>query len=139
MSKCVLFFSLQFQLPPECTIYRPCFHFCLSAVQNRFKYRQNAPFAVFVFILFSTVPNRLKYRHNACFRDFVSIYFSAVPNRFKLHQSTCFRDIVFISSLQSKSFQVLSKCMKVQRPICDQYILNTERKVFNYLWFNFVV
>ena len=27
--------------------------------------------------------------------------------------------------------------MKVQRPICNKYVLNTERKVFNYL--NFVM
>ena len=136
MSKYVLFFSLQFQIRPECTIYRPCFHFFLSAVQNRFKYRQNAPFTVFVFILLSTVPNRFKYRHNACFRDFVSIYFSTVPNYIRVHALETLFSFLLCSS---KSFQILSECMNVQRPICNKYILNTERKVFNYLWFNVVV
>jgi len=65
--------------------------------------------------------------------------FSAVPNRFKLHQSTCFRDIVFIffSAVQNR-FKYCQN-VQVQRPICNKFILNTERKFFNYLWLNFVV
>ena len=38
--------SKSFQIPSECTLYRPCFFF--SAVQTRFKYRQNTPFTVLI-------------------------------------------------------------------------------------------
>ena len=50
----------------QCTIYCPFFNI-LSEVRNRFKYRQNAPFTVLVFIFFSAVPNRFKYRQTALF------------------------------------------------------------------------
>ena len=66
---------------------------CLAVI-NRFKYCQNAPFTVLVFI-FSAVPNRFKSRHNAYFGDIVFNFYSAVPNRFKYRQNACLRDIVF--------------------------------------------
>ena len=57
--------SKSFQIPSQCTIYRPCFCF------------------------FSAVPNRLKYRQNACFRDivffFFSLQFQIVLNTVRIH------------------------------------------------------
>ena len=43
--------SKSFQIPPQCTIYHPCFHF-FSAVPNLFKYRHNAQFTILVYIFF---------------------------------------------------------------------------------------
>ena len=43
--------------------------------------RQNAPFTVIVFKIFSAVPNRFKYRQDACFRDiffFSSLQFQII-------------------------------------------------------------
>ena len=106
-----LFSSKSFQIPPECTIYRPCFIY-FSAVPNRFKYRQNAPCTVLVFI-FSAVPNRFKYCQNECVRDIVFIICSEVTNRFKHHHNACNVLETLFSFLlsSSKTFQIPSECM----------------------------
>ena len=89
----------------------------LSAVPHRFKYRQNAPFSVLVFKMFSAVPNiferqnapftvlvfnmfyevpyRIRCRQNAPFIVLVFESVSAVPNRFKFHQNAPFIVHVF--------------------------------------------
>ena len=80
LSKCYLNFKVSFQIPSECTIYRPCFHFFLQfqIVANN----QNAPYTVLVFKMLSAFPNRFKYRQNAPLTVLVFDFFSAFPNRF---------------------------------------------------------
>jgi len=61
----ILCSSKLFQIPSECTIYRPCFIF-FSAVPNCFKYHQNAPFTVlvsFYSLQFQIVLNTTRMHH----------------------------------------------------------------------------
>ena len=66
----------------------------------------------------------------------ISLQFQIVSNYTRVHALETLFSFLLCSS---KSFQILSECMNAQRPICNKYILNTERKVFTYRWFNFVV
>ena len=114
--------SKLFQIPPQCTIYHPCFHF-FSAVPNLFKYRHNAQFTILVYIFFCSfksfkIPSQCTLQLHSvnlflcsskfpvlqflpsvnmhAFRDNVSKMFSAFSNHFKYPHNVCFRDIVFI-------------------------------------------
>ena len=81
MISCFSIWSLQFQIVSntvrEVTIYRFLFLLFFSAVPNRFKYRQNAPFSVLVFKVFNAMPNHFKCRQNApftvpaCFQNYL--------------------------------------------------------------------
>ena len=73
--------SKSIQIPSECTIQRLLF---FSAVQNRFKYRQN----VLVFNLFTAVQNSFEYRQNASFTVLFSkfsLHFQIVSNIVRMH------------------------------------------------------
>ena len=59
-----------------------------------------------------------------------SLQFQIVSNYIRVHALETLFSFLLCSS---KSFEILSECMKVQRPICNKYILNTERTLFNYL------
>ena len=82
--------SKSFQIPSECTIYRPCFHY-FSAVPNCFKYRQNAPFIVLVFIFFLCssksfqIPSECTI-YRPCFH-FFSLQFQIVSNTVRIFDS----------------------------------------------------
>ena len=106
--------SKLFQIPSECTIYRPCF-ILFSAVPNRFQYHQNAPFTVLV--------------------SFYSLQSKIVSNTVRMHHLPSLFHFILCSP---KSFQILWEYMKVCKGLCNKYILNTERKVFTYLWLNYV-
>ena len=89
-----------------------------SAVQNRFRYRQNTCFRDIVFIFFlsssesfhipseSMLQRHFFYFFSLQFRIVSSTvrkhdletlfsFFSTVPKRFKYHQNACFKDIIF--------------------------------------------
>ena len=151
-----------------------------SIFSLHFKYRQNAPFTVHVFIFtlqFQIVSNTVRmhhlpflftfffcisktfqipsectiYHHFSFYSQKLQIFlntvtmhaletlFSSISLQFQIVSKTmrvhALETLFYFFSLQ---FQILSECMKVQRPICNKYILNTERKVFNFLWLNFV-
>ena len=99
-----------FQIALEFTIYRPCFHY-FSAVPNRFKYRQNAPFIVLVFIIslqFQIVSKTVRMHHLPSLFSFISLQFQIVSNTVRMHAlDTLFS--LFLCSF--KSFQILSECM----------------------------
>mgnify|MGYP000613318142 FL=1 len=65
----------------------------------------------------------------------ISLQFQIVSNYIRIHALETL--ISFFSAVQNRFKYSNVRIMKVQRPICNNYILNTERKVFNYL--NFVV
>ena len=77
----------------------------ISAVPNRFKYHQNAPFTVFYFLIFfSAVPNHFKYGQNAPFSVLICSFFSEVQNRIKYHQNAPFIVFFFSFSVVSNRF-----------------------------------
>ena len=114
----------------------------ISAAPYRFKYRQNTPFTVLVFI-FSAVPNRLKCLQSEPYTVPVFVFSFTVPNRPKYRQNELFTVPVFNFYLcsfkscslyrlyflrffcSSKSFQMLSECT-VYRPrfICFSAVPN---------------
>ena len=126
----------------------------VCAVPNRLKYRQNACFSSIVFKIVFAFQNNFKYRHSALFRDIhftfslqfqivsitVRMYalqsllfktFSAVQNRFNYDRTQTLETLFSKKYLcRSKSCQILSELIKVLKPICNKYMLNTERKVF---------
>ena len=78
----------------------------ISAVRNHFKYSQNAPFIVLVFIFFSAVPNSFECRQNAPFSVLVFIFFSLqfqiVSNADRMHH------LASLFSTFSLQFQIVS-------------------------------
>jgi len=127
--------KISFQIPSECTIYRPCFHFfCISksfeilsqcklyhpCFHYLFFYCSSKSFLnttivhaikTFCFDKFSAVPNNFQYRQNACLRENVFKIYSAVANRFKYRHNACCRDNVLRVSLQFQLFQIPSERM----------------------------
>ena len=110
--------SKSFQIPPEVTIYGLFLFFFLcsfNSVPNNvkmlhlaslfsicslkfhffFKYRQNEPFIVLVFNIFSAVPNSFECHQNAPFSVLVFKMFSAVSNCFKCRQNAPLSVLVF--------------------------------------------
>ena len=89
--------------------------------------RHNAPFTVLVFKGFSAVQNRFKYRQDAWFRDifFCSSKSFQIPSQ-RMLQRHCFKKIL----CNSKSFQIPSACM-LQR-YCFHFFLCCVPNNFNY-------
>ena len=101
-----------FQISPECTIQRLLF---FTAVPIRFKYRQNAPFSVLVFIFSLQFQIFFKYRQNAPFSVLVfmfSLQFQIVSNTVRMHHLVSLFSFFLFSF---KSFQIPSECT-IQRP-----------------------
>ena len=108
----VWYINLQFQIPSECTIYRPCFQMFLC-ISKLFQMLSECT----IYSRFQNVLCISKNRQNVLFTVLVFINFSAVQNGFKYCQNVW----------TYKGLYVI------------RYILNTERKVFNYFLLNFVV
>ena len=83
----------------------------ITAVLNRFEYRQNAPFSVHVFNMISEDPYRIRCRKNTPFNVLVFFFPTTVLNRFEYRQNAPFSVFFFLfSHYSSKSFRIPSEC-----------------------------
>ena len=113
-SKQVLFFSLQFQKVSQCARKRPCFKM-ISAVPNRFKNCQNAPFTVLVVIFspkFQIALNAVRMNHlpSMLSKCSVLIFFCSSQNSFRCRENAPFIVLVFKMCLQ---FQIVSNTLRM--------------------------
>ena len=113
VSKCS---SKLFQIPSEVTIYRLLF---FSAVPNRFKYRQNAPFIVLVFNFSSAVPNSFECRQNTPFSVLVLKKICEVPYTCSIR---CRQNAPFIVRV-FKIISVIPNCYKYHQKAPSTFLI----------------
>ena len=103
--------SRSFQISSQCMLYIHCFHLYLWSSKSFINtIRMHSLETQFYFL--SALPNRFNYRQNAYFRDIVFKGFSALPNRFKSRHNAFLKRHCFNFFLcSSNAFQIPSECM----------------------------
>ena len=81
-----------FQIPPECMLWRHCFHF-FSAVPNRFKCRQNACFRDIIFKEILGSPKSFQIVSECMFQRYYFQKGFCGSESFQIRQNVCVRDI----------------------------------------------
>ena len=133
----VWYINLQFQILSECTIYRPCFQMFLC-ISKLFQMLSECTIYSRFFLkcsLHFQIPSECTI-YRPCFHQFLcSSKWFQIPSEY-----TCFRDIVFnfFSAVQNR-VKYCQNVWKYKGLFVIRYILNTERKVYNYFLLNFVV